>query len=33
MNIREGMRRIGIVLGVAGAILGAVLGYSEGQSL
>ena len=33
MNIREGMRRIGILLGVSGGLLGGSLAYSEAQNL
>jgi hypothetical protein len=33
VNIKEGMRRVGILLGVAGGLFGGVLAYLEGQSL
>ena len=32
MNLREGMRRIGMVLGVAGAIIGGVAGYASAST-
>jgi hypothetical protein len=33
VNIREGMRRIGILLGVSGGLLGGFLAYSDAQNL
>src|SRR5262245_31567621 len=33
MNAREGMRRLGILLGVSGGILGGFLGCSDAQDL
>jgi len=32
MNVREGMRRLGILLGACGGILGAFLGYSDART-
>ncbi len=33
MNVREGMRRLGLLLGVSGGIMGGFLGYSDAQNL
>ena len=33
MNIREGMRRLGILVGAAGGLVGGFLGYGEAQPL
>jgi hypothetical protein len=33
MNVREGMRRLGILLGVCGGIMGGLLGYGDAQDL
>jgi hypothetical protein len=32
MNLREGMRRLGILLGVSGGILGGCLAYSDARA-
>lgn len=33
MNAREGMRRVGIVLGILGSIIGGLIGYSDLQTV
>ena len=33
MNLREGMRRLGIVLGIAGGVIGVIFGYDDAAHL